>query len=113
MLLKYLPGRSEVCGNHTDHQHGKVLATSINLDTIAIASKHNDNIIKLVSDGYDMITIDIDDLRINDDEAGTTVSLIRGVLKGLKDKGYKIGDNNGTANQGNKRHKGCSSQGCS
>ena len=91
------PGRSEVCGNHTDHQHGKVLATSINLDTIAIASKHNDNIIKLVSDGYDMITLDIDDLRINDDEAGTTVSLIRGVLKGLKDKGYKIGGFNAYA----------------
>lgn len=85
------PGRSEVCGNHTDHQHGKVLATSINLDTIAVVAKNNSNVIKLVSDGYDMATIDIDDLEIRENEAGNTESLIRGVLKGLKDRGYAIG----------------------
>ena len=56
------PGRSEVCGNHTDHQHGKVLATSINLDTIGIAAKNNSNIVRVVSNGYDMITIDVNDL---------------------------------------------------
>ena len=51
-------GRSEICGNHTDHQHGKVLAASINLDIIAIASTNNSNIVKVVSNGYDMISID-------------------------------------------------------
>ena len=85
------PGRSEVCGNHTDHQHGMVLATSINLDTIAVSAKNNNDVVRFVSDGYDMITLNINDLEVNDDEAGTTVSLIRGVLRGLKDHGYKIG----------------------
>ena len=85
------PSRSEVCGNHTDHQHGMVLATSINLDTIAVSAKNNNDVVRFVSDGYDMITLNINDLEVNDDEAGTTVSLIRGVLRGLKDHGYKIG----------------------
>ncbi len=85
------PGRSEVCGNHTDHQHGKVLATSINLDTIAVVAKNNSNVINLVSEGYDMATIDIDDLGVRENEAGGTESIIRGVLKGLKDRGYTLG----------------------
>ena len=54
-------------------------------------SKNNSNVIKLVSDGYDMATIDIDDLAVRENEAGNTESLIRGVLKGLKDRGYAIG----------------------
>ena len=91
------PGRSEVCGNHTDHQHGMVLATSINLDTIAVSAKNNNDVVRFVSDGYDMITLDINDLEVNNDEAGTTVSLIRGVLRGLKDHGYKIGGFNAYA----------------
>ena len=91
------PGRSEVCGNHTDHQHGMVLATSINLDTIAVSAKNNNDVVRYVSDGYDMITLDINDLEVNNDEAGTTVSLIRGVLRGLKDHGYKIGGFNAYA----------------
>ena len=53
------PGRSEVCGNHTDHQHGMVLATSINLDTIAVSAKNNNDVVRFVSDGYDMITLNI------------------------------------------------------
>ena len=91
------PGRSEVCGNHTDHQHGMVLATSINLDTIAVSAKNNNDVVRFVSDGYDMITLNINDLEVNNDEAGTTVSLIRGVLRGLKDHGYKIGGFNAYA----------------
>lgn len=59
------PGRSEVCGNHTDHQHGMVLATSINLDTIAVSAKNNNDVVRFVSDGYDMITLNINDLEVN------------------------------------------------
>ena len=91
------PGRSEVCGNHTDHQHGMVLATSINLDTIAIVSKNNNGVVRFSSDGYDMITLNVNELEVNDDEAGTTVSLIRGVLRGLKDRGYVTGGFNAYA----------------
>ena len=85
------PGRSEVGGNHTDHQHGMVLATSINLDAIAIVSKNEDSTIRLVSEGYKMIVLDSDDLKKKDSEEETSKGLIRGVLAGLKSRGYKVG----------------------
>ena len=56
------PGRSEVGGNHTDHQHGMVLATSINLDAIGIVSPSASPVIQVVSEGYDMVEVDIEDL---------------------------------------------------
>ena len=83
------PGRSEVSGNHTDHQHGEVLAASINLDAIAIVKKND--VVRVVSDNYDMITISLDDIAKKDEEEGTTISLIKGVLAGLKDRGNAIG----------------------
>lgn len=85
------PGRSEVGGNHTDHQHGEVLAASINLDAIAIASKTEQNIIRLLSDGYPMITVDLSDLEMRKGEEGTSAGLIRGMAYGLKKNGHKIG----------------------
>ena len=83
------PGRSEVSGNHTDHQHGEVLAASINLDAIAIVKKND--VVRVVSDNYDMITISLDDIEKKDEEEGTTISLIKGVLAGLKKRGNAIG----------------------
>ena len=83
------PGRSEVSGNHTDHQHGEVLAASINLDAIAIVKKND--VVRVVSDNYDMITIALDDIEKKDEEEGTTTSLIKGVLAGLKKRGNAIG----------------------
>ena len=65
-----VPGRSEVCGNHTDHQHGMVLATSINLDAIAIVNKNEDMTVRVVSEGYDMIVIDANDVEKVDKEEG-------------------------------------------
>lgn len=85
------PGRSEVGGNHTDHQHGEVLAASINLDAIAVASKSEENVIKLLSDGYPMITVDLSDLEVRKSEEGTSAGLIRGMAYGLKKNGHKIG----------------------
>ncbi|MCR4926956.1 MAG: galactokinase, partial [Lachnospiraceae bacterium] len=85
------PGRSEVGGNHTDHQHGEVLAASINLDAIAFTAKKDDGIIRIVSDDYPMVTIDTSDIEKNDSEEGTTIALIKGVLKGSLDRGFKIG----------------------
>lgn len=83
------PGRSEVGGNHTDHQHGEVLAASINLDAIAIVEKTNDGVMQVISDGYDLISIDTADLGKRDSEAGTTAALIRGVAAGMAD--YQVG----------------------
>ena len=86
------PGRSEIGGNHTDHQHGEVLAASINNDAIAVARKWNEPFVQVVSDGYsDMITIQLDELMKKTDEEGTTNALIRGVLAKMKLDGHKIG----------------------
>ena len=85
------PGRSEIGGNHTDHQHGEVLAASINNDAIAVSRAREDGLVKVVSGTDPMITIDISDLEKKNEEEGTTPALIRGVLAGLKDKGYSIG----------------------
>ena len=62
------PGRSEVCGNHTDHQNGEVLAASINLDAVAIVKKND--VVRVVSDHYDMITISLDDIDKKKEEEG-------------------------------------------
>lgn len=83
-------GRSEVGGNHTDHQHGRVLAASINLDAIGIVRKR-ENIIKVVSDDYDIPEIDIRDLSFVEEEKGTSLALIKGVIARLKQLGYAIG----------------------
>lgn len=85
------PGRSEVGGNHTDHQHGEVLATSINLDAIAIVKQAEDGWIRLVSDGYDEIVMDTKDLTLKEEEKETTVALVKGVLDGAKKRGYAVG----------------------
>ena len=85
------PGRSEIGGNHTDHQKGEVLVAAVNVDAIAIVHKTEDNCVHVVSNGYDMITLYLDDLNAQKEEEGTTLSLIKGVLFGVKDRGYRIG----------------------
>jgi galactokinase len=85
------PGRSEIIGNHTDHQHGEVLAASINNDAIGIVSILEEEVVKVLSDGFDMITIPLSRLEMQESEKGTTTALIKGVLSGVKERGYKIG----------------------
>lgn len=85
------PGRSEVCGNHTDHQHGHVLATAINLDAIAVVAKTEDNTIRLVSGDFPMVEMDLTDVGKREDELETTAALIRGVAAGIKKMGCNIG----------------------
>ena len=85
------PGRSEIGGNHTDHQHGEVLAASINKDCIAVVSKTDNNQVMVVSDGYKLIDFKLDNLELQEQEKGTTISLIKGVLAGIKERGYQIG----------------------
>ena len=85
------PGRSEVGGNHTDHQFGKVLATSINLDAIAIVAPLEEAVIDLKSEGYDRIKVDLEHLDKEDVKEGSSQALIAGVAYKLKEDGYKIG----------------------
>lgn len=87
------PGRSEVSGNHTDHQNGEVLAAAINLDIIAVVSKND--VVKVLSDDYDLKPISLDDLSKKEDEVGTSEGLMRGVLARFKELGYAIGGFNG------------------
>ncbi len=85
------PGRTEVCGNHTDHNRGKVLAASVNLDAVAVASKNDKNTVNIKSEGYGMDTAELDDLTVKDNETGHSASLVRGVCAGFKNRGYNIG----------------------
>lgn len=85
------PGRSEIGGNHTDHQHGEVLAASINNDAIAVVQAMDEPYVKVLSDGYEEIVISFDDLELKEEEKGTTIALVKGVLAGLKQQGRKIG----------------------
>lgn len=85
------PGRTEIGGNHTDHQRGEVLAAAVNVDVLAVVSKNDKGIIQLVSDDYEMITLNTSKLEARDEEKGTPTAIVKGVLVGLKNKGYKIG----------------------
>ena len=85
------PGRTEVGGNHTDHNNGKVLAAAINLDAIAAVTERNDGIICVNSQGYSPITVDTANLNIVDEEAGKSSALIRGVCARFNELGYKYG----------------------
>ena len=85
------PGRTEVGGNHTDHQHGRVLAGSVDLDVIAIVAPNNDNVVRIKSKGYDMDTVDLNDLEFKEKETGKAISLIRGMCKFFKENGYNVG----------------------
>ena len=85
------PGRTEVGGNHTDHQHGQVLAASINDDAIAVVAANASNLVQVKSEGYDMITFSLANIDKKADEEGTTLSLIKGVIAGVKERGFTVG----------------------
>lgn len=92
---KYLfssPGRIEIAGNHTDHNNGRVVAAAINLDSLAVVSKNDDEKVNFVSKNLNQfITVDLNDLQKKEYETGKTASLIRGIAAKLSADGYKIG----------------------
>jgi galactokinase len=85
------PGRTEVGGNHTDHNHGHVLAAAVNLDVIAAAGRTDGTKIVVESDGYPRCEIDIADLAVREEELNTTMALIRGVCARISEMGRRIG----------------------
>lgn len=85
------PGRTEIGGNHTDHQHGCVVAASVDLDIAAAAAKNDDGVIRVLSEGYPMNTVDLLDLSVRECEFNETSALIRGVAAGMTERGYEIG----------------------
>lgn len=91
LLIFSAPGRTEIGGNHTDHNLGRVLAGSVNLDVIAVASKNDDGFIRVKSEGYLADTVAIEDLSVHPEEAGKSVALVRGMTAIFQEKGYQIG----------------------
>lgn len=91
VMICSAPGRSEVGGNHTDHQRGQVLACGLNLDAIAVVAPESDGIIRILSDDFDLDDIDVN--KINKDEVkdGSSEALVAGVAHKLKEDGYSIG----------------------
>jgi galactokinase len=86
------PGRTEIGGNHTDHNHGRVLAAAVNLDSIAVAAKTADDKITFYSEGFlNPFTVDIKRLTADPQEAGTTTALIRGIAARFKELNLQIG----------------------
>ena len=84
------PGRTELGGNHTDHQHGLVLAAAVTLDTKAAAAENNDGCIRVISEGYTPVTVPIDELEKHPEERNTTAALVRGVAAGFLRRGYGV-----------------------
>lgn len=84
------PGRTEIGGNHTDHQHGKVLAAAVNLAAKAAVAPNGDGMIRIQSEGYAYFEIDLSDLTPVSGERNTTMALVRGVAAGFAAQGHRV-----------------------
>ena len=82
------PGRTELGGNHTDHNQGKVLAAAVHLDAVAVGSCHGNLRVELFSEGFPEIRMEIGDLSPKKEEEGRTEGLVRGILKGFEKRGF-------------------------
>ena len=84
------PGRTEICGNHTDHQHGCVLAAAVDLETTAEVRLNGTDRINVQSEGYPAFSVDLNDLSVRSEELGTTPALVRGVAAAFRDYGAEL-----------------------
>lgn len=83
------PGRTEIGGNHTDHQRGVVLAGAVNLDTLAVVAFHNEGVARVKSEGYALCEISLDNMTPNNEDDGTT-ALVKGIISKFRDKGVVV-----------------------
>ena len=86
------PGRTELGGNHTDHQHGRVLAAGVNLDILAAAAVNHTGVVRFQSEGYPMIKVDLRELEPKEEEKNSSAALIRGVAARMARLGCSLGD---------------------
>jgi galactokinase len=91
VLLFSSPGRTEIGGNHTDHNYGRVLAGAVNLDNIAVAAKNGTNTIRIKSAGYPEFQVELTDFKPKEEEFYTSTSLVKGIAAKMKENGYEIG----------------------
>ena len=84
------PGRTEIGGNHTDHQHGRVLAGSVNLDIIAAVAPNGENVVRLQSEGFPMDVVELSDLEVHPEEYNRSVSILRGIASWFAGRGCRL-----------------------
>lgn len=110
VILLSVPGRSELAGNHTDHNHGRVIASSIDLDMIAVASPREDGVIHMDSEGFEPLTV-TPAMTEQPDEVlfGTSTALVAGMVNGMRESGYAVGGFDAVATSDVLRGSGLSS----
>lgn len=84
------PGRTEIGGNHTDHQHGCVLAAAVNMDAVAVAAPNGTNVIRVLSEGYDPFEVDLSVLEPIEAEKDRPAALVRGMVATVAAMGYEV-----------------------
>jgi len=84
------PGRTEIGGNHTDHQHGHVLCGSVDLDMLSCAAPNGNNAIRILSEGYPAVEVDLNELSLKPSEVNTSASLVRGIAAKIQELGYTL-----------------------
>ena len=84
------PGRTEIGGNHTDHQRGRVLAAAVDVDTVAAVLPNHSNLIRVQSQGYSLCLVDLSDTSIHPEEVNTTTALVRGVAARFQQLGCPV-----------------------
>ena len=84
------PGRTELSGNHTDHQRGCVMAAAVNLETLAWVAENDARVIRVQSEGYPMCQVNLDELEVRPEEFNTTTSLIRGIAARFNQLGCQV-----------------------
>ena len=82
-------GRTEIGGNHTDHQHGCVLAAAVNLDAIGVVNFHNDKVIRVTSEGFESFSVNLDNLSVQKNETGSA-AIVRGIVASFEKIGVKV-----------------------
>ncbi len=85
------PGRTEIGGNHTDHQHGRVLCGSVDLDVLGCAAPNGKRVIRIASQGYPALEVELDSLLPREGERNTSAALVRGVVAKVEELGYPVG----------------------
>ena len=84
------PGRTEIGGNHTDHQRGRVLAAAVDLDTLAAVRENGTDVVRILSKGYPMSVVDLKELTPQESEINSTPALIRGVCAKFRELGCQV-----------------------
>lgn len=103
------PGRTEIGGNHTDHNYGRVLAGAVNLDNIAVAKPNGTMKVRILSSGYPQFEVDLTNLEPNKEEYFTSVALVRGISARMKEMGFNIGGFDAVIDSGVPKGSGLSS----